>query len=612
MPRKEVVASVIVIVAVVGAFTTVILLQLGVTTPGGMTTTTTTTPGGSVTEFKEFDEMYVYVDREGNASCQLTMQLPPSELANAMKAAVQQVGTSVYEQLCPESIKGSWAQFGLEAKNITCTVTGLATGENFRIAMAWEMPDIARREDNHWIISLDWVDNQSVAQDTIANRNSAWTIYRNISQNAYSNIYSKTIIVLPEGAENVCSPNINTSYVTDYGGGSYNEASFCTEQIGGRVAIIENSFSLFSTESEMTLTIGQLLENISSQTIDYDGAFPTDNWSFVSSIGRLRLDLKYGRELDEQYSIFIGQSEYSLSPAQLLYYTADAIDAINQGRQFSVGQPISVTTPSSEDGALETFWGSLSKTEYVSLAQQIRDNIESTGAAPGVITTSRGQIRFRDALLTFARILSAYRENGALPDEIILAPSPSGQLAWGTTLVPANYAYFLLRDIYVITGTTKVNEVLENVYQLGNDNRAYAEALCRWTHNNITYVLIVTPPTSEWVLENRRGQCRDYANVYLALLRTAEIPVKRVSGWIVLTGEWTPPAGLEPFMIGVTPDGRTIGSHAWNQVYLPDKGWTFADATWGYFENVPYDIYQQQEQTWMGGLAGYESAYGML
>ncbi|MCJ7719934.1 MAG: hypothetical protein MUO36_00495, partial [Candidatus Hadarchaeum sp.] len=85
-----------------------------------------------------------------------------------------------------------------------------------------------------------------------------------------------------------------------------------------------------------------------------------------------------------------------------------------------------------------------------------------------------------------------------------------------------------------------------------------------------------------------------------------------IDGWIVLTGTFTPPAGLDPFMKGTTPDGKTIGSHAWTQVYLPGEGWTFADATWGYFENIPYEIYQQQEQTWMGALAGYESAYGQL
>lgn len=571
------------------------------------------TQGESFETFEEIDEMYIYVDEQGDATCQSTAQLSPSRLADAMKSVVLQIGTSVLEQNYSESLKSSWTKYGLETENITCTITGLTAEENFKITWTWKMPDIARRRENHWTISLDWVDNQSVAQDTIAGLDSAWTVSRNISKNAHYCVYTKTILVLPEGAENVSSLHIDDSYLVDYGGGSYGETSFYTEQIGGRPAIIENGLTLFSAKNEITLTAEQLLENLLFQTIDYDGDFPTDNWSFISSIGRLRIDLKYGRELDEQYSIFIGQSEYSLFPAQLLYYTADAIATLDQGGQFSIQQPpISVTAPGNENGDLGTFWESLSKTEYVSLAQQVRDNIASTGVAPGVITTPRGQIRFRDALLTFVRILSAYEENEALPNAIVLAPSPSGQLSWENTLVPANYAYFMLPDTYVITGTSRVNEVLDSVYQPDYDNRAYANGLFDWAHTNITYTLITTPPTSEWVLTNKQGQCRDYTNVSLALLRTAGIPVKRMSGWIVLTGEWSPPAGLAPFMKGTTPDGRIIGSHAWTQVCLPEEGWTFADATWGYFEDVPYDIYQQQEQTWMSALAGYETARGVL
>ena len=553
--------------------------------------------------FEEIDETYIYVDEQGNATCQSIAELPPSKLADAMKSGVLQLGTSVYEQLYSESIKSSWAKYGLDAENITCTITGLTAEENFKITFAWKIPDIARREDNHWTISLDWVDNQSAAQDTIASLNSAWTLYRNISTNAHSYVYSKTVIVLPEGAENVHS----------YGGESYGEVSFYTEQVDGRLAITENALILFSTKDKPALTVEQLLENLLFQTIDYDGAFPTDNWSFISSVGCLRLDLKYGRELDGQYSIFIGQSEYSLSPAQLLYYTADAIVTLNQGGQFAISQPtISVTGPSSENSDLGAFWGLLSKTEYVILAQQVRDNIASTEVAPGVINTPQGRIRFRDALLTFTRILSYYEENGALPNDIMLAPSPSGQLAWGDTEMPANYAYFLLPDNYVITSTSGVNEVLDNVYQPDYDNRAYANALFEWAHTNITYTFITSPPTSEWVLTNKQGQCRDYTNVYLALLRTAGIPTKRMRGWIVLTGASSPPSGLDPFIKGTTPDGKTIESHAWTQVYLPDEGWTFADPTWGYVENVPYDIYQQQGQTWMGALAAYETACGVL
>ncbi len=564
-------------------------------------------------KFEEVHETYFYVDEEGDATCQFTAQLLPSKLADALKLAVIQIGTSIIEQSYSESIRSSWAQFGLDVENITCVVTGLAPEENFKVIMTWNIPDISRRRENHWTISFDWVDNQSAAQDTISDLYSSWIVYQNISKNVHSYFYTKTIVVLPEGAEKVVSPQINTSHTVDYGGESYWGVSFYTEQIGGRPAIVENGLTLFSTKNELTLTAEQLLENISFQTIEYDGAFPTDDWSFISSLGHLRLDLKYGRELAEQYSIFVGESEYSLSPAQLLYYTADAIVNLNQGSQFSISQPtISVTVPSGEDGDLEAFLGFLSKAEYINLAQQVHDDMASTGVAPGVITTTKGQIRFRDALLTFTRILSAYEDSGTLPDSIMLVPSPSGQLSWEDTSVPANYAYFLLPDNYVITGTQIVNEVLDNVYQPDYDNRAYANALSDWLHSNITYTLITSPPTSEQVLTNRQGQCRDYTNAYLALLRTAEMPVKRIGGWIVTTGEWSPPTGLEPFTKGTTLDGRTIGSHAWTQVYLPDAGWTFADATWGYFDNVPYDIYQQQEQTWIDALAGYESTYGLL
>jgi hypothetical protein len=562
--------------------------------------------------FEEIQETYVYVDERGNATCQFIVQLPPSKLANALKSAVTQIGTAVVEQLYSESSKSSWAQYGFDIENITCAVTGLSAEENFKLAFTWKTPNFAQRRDDHWTIQLDWVENQSIAKDVIANYNAAWTLCRNISKNARYYIYTKTIVVLPDGVENISSPHLGESTRVDYGSGSYSKSYFYSGQVGGRPAIIENGLSLISAEGTITLTAEQLLENIVFQTIDYDGAFPTDNWTFISSVGSLRLDSKYGRELDEQYSIFIGQSEYSLSPAQLLYYTADAIVTLNQGAQFSIQQPIFVAAPSGENGDLGAFWGSLTKTEYVSLAQQVRDNIASTGVAPGVINTPRGQIRFKDALLIFTRILSVYEDNGTLPNTILLAPSPLGQLAWGTASVPANYAYFLLGDTYAITGTSRVDAVLDNVYQSGYDNRTYASSLLNWTHANISYVLIVSPPTSEWVLVNKQGQCREYTNVYLALLRTAGIPAKRMDGWIVLTGAWTPPAGLEPFMKGTTPDGRPIGSHAWVQVYLPGEGWRFADATWGYFENVPYEIYQQQEQTWLGALAGYESAYGSL
>jgi transglutaminase-like putative cysteine protease len=562
--------------------------------------------------FEEFDTQHIYVDQQGNAACESVVILPPSRLADAMKSVAQQLGKSVFEQSYLESINGQWAQFGLEIENFGFEMTGLNPADNFKIIYRWTVPNIARRQDNHWVISLDWVDNESAAKDYIASLEYAWTVYRNIAANADFYTYSETFFVLPDGAENIGATDLGGNYTDDYGGGSYVQTSVYTEQIDGKSAIVENYVILLCTKSELTITSQRMLENVVFTKIEYDGVFTTENYSFIDSIERLRLDSKYGRELAQQYSVSSEQSEYSLTPAQILYYVADYIVKIDQGSQFSIVSPISVSAPSSENGDLNSFWISLSKFEYVSLAQQVRDNIAATLSAPGSIATTCGTIRFRDALLTFVRILSIYQENWALPDSILLAPSPSGQIEWGSDSIPANYAYFLLPDTYAITNTTQVQEILDNVYQSIYDNRAYSSALYNWAHNNITYTLVIVPPTSEWVLANRQGQCRDYTNVCLALLRTSGIPAKRIDGWIVLTGTFTPPAGLDPFTKGTTPDGKTIGSHAWTQVYLPGEGWTFADATWGYFENIPYEIYQQQEQTWMGALAGYEAAYGQL
>ena len=89
------------------------------------------------------------------------------------------------------------------------------------------------------------------------------------------------------------------------------------------------------------------------------------------------------------------------------------------------------------------------------------------------------------------------------------------------------------------------------------------------------------------------------------------MPAKRVNGWVV--SAWQPPTGWE-FIVGTTPEGQPIAPHAWAQVYLPGEGWTFADPTAGFFENIPtyHQIYKQTEQTWMGALAGYETAYGLI
>ena len=558
--------------------------------------------------------MFIDIDASGNASCQLVAQMPPSKLADLLKYLTPQIGINKTKQIYIESLRSSFARYGLEVRDPSCEIN---IGENFTIIWRWETPALARWEDNRWTITLEWIDNENSAKETIAEEEDSWILIRNVAkmydiQHAQDKISSKTTLTLPENAEDVYCPLLGSSKTIDHGGGTYSISSLYYENIDGRPAIVENGLTLIVAENKITLTPEQLIENSLFYTINYSGVSP-ENASFASSVEQVRLDLKYGRELREQYSIYSGGSWYPLSPAQVLYYMADAIDNYNQDGRFLIQQPFSVTAPNNENGDWGACWENLSKDNYVSLAQTICNEIKATGKAPGTIQTSIGKIRFRDVLFTFTRILSYYRESGELPSTLTFAPVPTGELTRENNEIPADHAYFLLPDTYVITDTSRVNEVLDNVYETGYDNRMFAEELCNWTGTNIAPGLSFSPPTSEEVLESGKGQCRDYTNVYLALSRTAGIPARRVSGWVV--SAWQPPAGWE-FTVGLTPEGKPIVGHAWVQVYLPGEGWVPLEPQSRrpllYVGELPYEIYKQMEQTWVEALAGYETAQELI
>ncbi len=565
-------------------------------------------------KFVKMDGILIDLDANGNASCQFIACVPPSKLADVLKRVTSATGVDKMGEMYVESMRGSLARYGLEMKNPVCEVTGLGTEENFKIVMSWKTDAFARWENNVWRINMEFVDRESAVQEIVAEQYSLWASILSVSENAQYEVFQRTTLALPSGAENVECSLIGT-WKIDYGGGSYEIDSVYLGWIDGKTTIIENDYALIATEHEITLTFQQFLENYSAYTVTYSSGPPEDA-SFTSSVNLVRLDLKYGRELSESYLIYDGGSWYSLSPAQVLYYAADAIVTTSQGGKFSIQEPVKgVVPPDDESGDWTSCWKDLSKDEYVAIARAVCEEIDSTGKVPGTLGTIIGNLRFRDILFTFTRILSSYGGLEGLPGEVTFVPAPSGELTWDNNVVPANHAYFLLPDTFVIIDTPMVHEVLENILQPNYDNRELAEEICNWTGTNITYGLSLAPPTSEEVLISRKGQCRDYTNVYLALSRTAGIPARRVSGWVIT--KWQPPAGWE-FVVGTTPDGKTVASHAWVQVFVLGEEWVQVEPQSKrpnlYMGELPYEVYKQVEvkQTWMEALAAYETARGLI
>jgi transglutaminase-like putative cysteine protease len=102
-----------------------------------------------------------------------------------------------------------------------------------------------------------------------------------------------------------------------------------------------------------------------------------------------------------------------------------------------------------------------------------------------------------------------------------------------------------------------------------------------WIHENFRYApgttAIETPISA--VLKTREGVCQDFAQIMIAVLRSAEIPARYVTGYIETESQRQaaenggPNARRAPRLIGASE------SHAWAEVYLPGGFWFPLDPT---------------------------------
>lgn len=565
------------------------------------------------------------IDENGDAYVEMTEKYLPSDLADFMRVSinggtfrgllVQGRGVENTELLYLKGVRSRYAKYGLELKNASCDITGLNSGETFMVTMTWNIPYLADRYDNRWRILMEPVDNESFALELIDQVKSLQSVLPIISEDSRISMTTTTSIILPSGANIINEGELlglGTNTV-NYGGGTYENSTIYIREIEGKPAVVTESNALI-TSRLVTITPEEFLQTNPIYPIDYTGAPPT--YGLGGSAARITLDMKFGRELKEEYTVSFDGVEFEITPSQLMYYSAKKVVILAENADASLladNQLISVISPENEIGVWNASWENLTRNDYIGLAQTVRDQIESEGIAPGTVISAIGELRFRDVLFTLLRVISSYHKQGKLPDAVTFAPMPNGSLTKENDNIPADHAYFLLSTQYVITDTPRTNQIVSDIRDPGDTDVEFAEKLNVWVYENITYQLTLGQITSEEVLDARVGKCLEKATLYLALVRTAGLPGKEVSGFITSIQPPVPPFDR---IAGITPDGKYIIGHAWAEVYIPGEGWVPADPTWNNFRTLIYEsenrIYSRTKQTWQDMLASHETTYGEL
>lgn len=162
-------------------------------------------------------------------------------------------------------------------------------------------------------------------------------------------------------------------------------------------------------------------------------------------------------------------------------------------------------------------------------------------------------------------------------------PEPEGSPPWESVRDSLRYhpeprgadSLDALRYLYAsprVPRSAALAAFAQEAFTPGRPLLAGAQALMALIFETFTFdakATEVNTPVHE-VLQRKRGVCQDFAHLMIAALRSAGLPARYMSGYLLTD----PPPG-KPRLIGAD------ASHAWVAVWCPQNGWVEYDPTNG-------------------------------
>ncbi|TXT62916.1 MAG: Protein-glutamine gamma-glutamyltransferase [Promethearchaeota archaeon] len=120
-----------------------------------------------------------------------------------------------------------------------------------------------------------------------------------------------------------------------------------------------------------------------------------------------------------------------------------------------------------------------------------------------------------------------------------------------------------------------------------------AKKICDWIAQNIQYEIQVPERGASWAYKEKKGDCSEYADLLITLLRIGNIPARKVTGFVLSNQIPFKPNIGDVYTFYFNDSGDNLLGHAWVEYFVPNIGWIACDPTWysaggDYFNKIDY------------------------
>jgi len=151
-----------------------------------------------------------------------------------------------------------------------------------------------------------------------------------------------------------------------------------------------------------------------------------------------------------------------VTSAQYLYLLTSTVQNINTGK----AAPVTLKNVSEPTNPSETVTsGTLTKSEYLSVAGQLNTYMNTNAGIPNYVSTSLGNMRYENLVYTYSMILNFYTTQNRLPNTVSVSPwittpegSPMGFNAQ-STVDSIGYSEAKFRDVQGQSSPTVMDKV---------------------------------------------------------------------------------------------------------------------------------------------------------